>query len=664
MNTLILKPQSYTGSIERRTDRPPADGFLGFSGLEPGDGLEFQFSPGELMNFRFLSADFILEGNRLAVFTLQLQEGEDGPVFGFSFGLLNQCQARLRMPLEAVEQNTWMYPREGALLKPAAWGQRVDLARVDRMRLQLHRTSGEPVNWWMTELTAYTTAPALIEDPLLPAGPLLDEIGQSRLHDWPEKTKSEAEVVARLRQQQVESAEARWPEGFSRWGGWLARKWEGTGFFRTAFIEDRWWLVDPDGHPFWSSGPDCVGMNIDSAYSGIESALTWLPPEHGEFAPAHVAGHWGQRAFDYLTANFIRAFGADWHARWGENALGHLRKWGFNTVANWSDWTVASRAGFPYVRPLRDEFTRCEKIYRSFPDVFAPGFEEDAEEFAQQLAETANDPALIGYFLMNEPTWGFSTEMLAEGMMFNTPQCASRRAFAEYLREKYGETPLADVWQMPATLEQVAEGAWTERFTPPARADLEAFSGRMVEMFFGTLSAACRRVDPNHLNLGARYYTIPPAWVLSGMRSFDVFSFNCYRDEVPAEELRGIHEKLGLPSLVGEWHFGAHDVGLPACGIGRVADQAARGQAYRAYVEMAAAIPWCIGVHYFTLYDQSALGRFDGENYNIGFLDVCSRAYEPLADAARTAHERMYSVAAGETPPYRDQPEYLPKLFV
>ena len=41
-----------------------------------------------------------------------------------------------------------------------------------------------------------------------------------------------------------------------------------------------------------------------------------------------------------------------------------------------------------------------------------------------------------------------------------------------------------------------------------------------------------------------------------------------------------------------------------------------------------------MGVHYFTLYDESALGRFDGENWNIGFLDVCNRPYEPLAAAA------------------------------
>jgi len=105
-------------------------------------------------------------------------------------------------------------------------------------------------------------------------------------------------------------------------------------------------------------------------------------------------------------------------------------------------------------------------------------------------------------------------------------------------------------------------------------------------------------------------------------------------------------------------------VGLPASGIGHVRDQAARGEAYRVYVETAAALPACVGVHYFTLYDESAPGRFDGENWNIGFLDVCNGPYAPLAAAARASHERMYAVAAGQAAVYDDPPEYLPKLFL
>ena len=665
MHSFTLIPDQTLGRLERTQEPVLLENAQSYSAYEAEDGLEFHFASGTLAQFAYLTADFLLLGDRLAVFKIQLQEGAHGPCFDFSFGLLNQCQARLRMPLEAANLNTWMYPREGALLKPLTWGERVDLSKVDRLRLALHRSGGRTVRWHMTDLTATALQPPFLEAPLLPKGALLDELGQSALHDWPEKTRGVEALVARLQRQLTQSQTAVWPEGFSRWGGWMGRQWHASGFFRTAFEEGRWWLVDPDGHPFWSAGLDCVGMNIDTAVTGIENALAWLPESGGPYSPAVEKGRRSQRAVNYLVANFIRAFGADWHARWGEIALSLMRGWGFNTVANWSDWRVASQARFPYVRPLDESFHRSRLIYRTFPDIYHPDFAADVEEYAQQLLETRDDPALIGYFLMNEPTWGFSSELLAEGMLYTTPQCASRRALADFLRQRYAsDAALSTAWGMPVRLADVAEGEWSTRLPPAARADLETFSSVMAEKYFGMLSAACKRVDPAHLNLGARYYTVPPEWVAKGMRSFDVFSINCYRSQVPAEDLQRIHAMLGKPTLIGEWHFGALDAGLPGSGIGHVADQTARGQAYRVYLESAAAIPWCVGVHYFTLYDQSALGRFDGENYNIGFVDVCHQPYEPLAAAARQAHERLYRVAAGELEPYAVRPDYLPMLFL
>ncbi|RPJ49810.1 MAG: hypothetical protein EHM21_06260 [Chloroflexi bacterium] len=665
MDTFTLSSSQTLGSLQTVQEPSLLEDSRSYTASEANAGLEYRFQPGYLTQFTYLTADFLLLSDRLAVLKIQLQEGEDGPCFDFSFGLLNRCQARLRMPLESAGMNTWMYPREGALLKPLTWGERVDLAKVDRLRLLLSRSGGKAVRWQMTNLTATTAAPALLESPLLPSGPLLDELGQSTLLDWPGKTRDAAELVARLKSQQAAAADQQWPASFSRWGGWAGKQGQATGFFRTEFDGNRWWLVDPDGHPFWSSGLACVGMNINSAVTGIETALSWKPEVGGPYAPAIENDYFDTPSVNYLIANFIRAFAADWRERWGEIALSLLRGFGINTVANWSDWRVASRAGFPYVRPLHESFRRSRLVYRSFPDIFHPDFDLDVVEYAQQLAETRTDPALIGYFLMNEPAWGFSSETLAEGMLYTTPQCASRLALADFLRERYpDDAVLSAAWNMPARLADVAEGEWTARLTPEARADLASFSTRMVEKYFGALNAACKQVDPNHLNLGARYYTVPPEWVLRGMHGFDVFSINCYRSQVPDEDLGRIHDLLGLPTLVGEWHFGALDVGLPGSGIGHVPDQTARGQAYRVYVENAAAIPWCVGVHYFTLYDQSALGRFDGENYNIGFVDVCHRPYEPLADAARQVHERLYAVAAGELEPYDERPEYLPMLFL
>jgi hypothetical protein len=226
------------------------------------------------------------------------------------------------------------------------------------------------------------------------------------------------------------------------------------------------------------------------------------------------------------------------------------------------------------------------------------------------------------------------------------------------------ESALADAWGAGTTFATLSEGEWTQRLTPRAEEDLEAFSEVIVERYFGALSQACRDVDPNHLNLGIRYAGVPPKWAVPGMRSFDVFSMNCYRPRVLADDMEKIYALLKQPIMIGEYHVGALDVGLPASGIGHVRNQVDRGKAFRIYTEDAAAKPWCVGVHYFTLYDQSALGRFDGECYNIGFLDVCNRPHQPMCDAARASHERLYEVAAGDLSPFDDAPEYLPKLYL
>jgi hypothetical protein len=662
---LVFSPIHFLGSLVKQPAQAPIPGATWYQAEDDGDGLIYSFPAGTLSQFSYLSTDLLLDGLHLAVFVLTLREGEHGPSFGYSFGLLNQCSARMRMPLEAVNQNRWRYPREGAFLKPRCQGERVDLSKVDRMMLTIEHKSHLPVRWCMAPIQATHTEPALLQELVLPQGPLLDALGQSAIHQWKGKTADVGELTARLENQLAQAPHQYWPEAFSKWGGWEEKRVESTGYFRTHHDGSRWWLVDPDGYLFWSAGMDCVHVGTDAAFGGLEPALTWLPDKDGSYSAAYDAR--GETPlFYYLAANFIRAFGSEtWYEKWAAIALGELRRTGFNSVANWSDWKIASQARMPYVRPLPNTYEKLPCVYRDFPDVFHPDFPAVAAEFAQPLTETAQDPAFIGYFLMNEPTWGFAQETPAAGMLFNTPECHSRHALADFLRQRYStDEALAGAWKLPISLAQVAQGTWIHSLTDQAQVDLADFSAVMVEKFFGGLSRACRAVDPNHLNLGIRYYTVPPSWALEGMRHFDVFSMNCYKKRLPAEEMAHISQLMNQPIMIGEWHFGALDVGLPASGIGHVRDQAERGQAYRIYLEDAAVKPWCVGVHYFILYDQSAIGRFDGENYNIGFLDVCNRPYEALCQAARASHERLYPLASGALEPYSDEPHYLPLLFM
>jgi hypothetical protein len=554
-------------------------------------------------------------------------------------------------------------------------GVRVDLRLVDRLEIKVLYKETGMVRWCMTPLSATTEEPELVLKPYLANGPLLDELGQATMRQWDGKTESAEKVVARLQGQQATAAEKTAPVGFSRWGGWKQKciKDQATGFFRTWHDGSRWWLLDPDGHSFWSAGPCCVQPKIETTISLLRDALTWLPEKESEYSDCFITResdvdlslNGEGEAFDYLRANFIRAFGKkNWRNKWEELVFPLMREIGFNTVANWSDMSAASRAGMPYVIPMvpASHHSQVPRIFRDFPDVYSDGFVREAEDFARQLAATSTDPAVIGYFLMNEPQWGFTDMLLMEGILWNTPVCDSRKSFARWLEEQYGDSgQLAEAWAMHVTLEEVASGVWTHPFTPQALEDLKSFSSRLVNILYGTLSKVCRRVAPNHLNLGARFSSIPKDWVIDAMGSFDVFSINCYQPEVDPR-LEGVCHRLNVPAMIGEWHYGALDAGLPAPGIGHVATQEDRGRAYRYYIETSASRPWCVGAHWFTLYDQSAIGRFDGENYNIGFIDTCHRVYEPLLNAARITHERLYAVASGEVEPFSDSPGIVERL--
>ena len=85
-------------------------------------------------------------------------------------------------------------------------------------------------------------------------------------------------------------------------------------------------------------------------------------------------------------------------------------------------------------------------------------------------------------------------------------------------------------------------------------------------------------------------------------------------------------------------------------------DQAERGRAYRHYVETAFALPELIGTHYFQWADQPSTGRFDGENYNIGLVDVTDRPYPELVAALKQAHGRVLRLHRGELAPLAERP--------
>jgi hypothetical protein len=287
------------------------------------------------------------------------------------------------------------------------------------------------------------------------------------------------------------------------------------------------------------------------------------------------------------------------------------------------------------------------------------------------LAPLAQEPALIGYFIANEPQWAQGSFNLAAEMLERNPGTGTRRALSAWLLRRYGsEARWSQMWgpifgRSFQSLAELESGVFRriDTASPQAKQDLWEFSKEMVQRLWQVASLTARRAAPNHLNLGPRYAWLASELCFPGSEYFDVFSLNCYAMQPPSAEAAAMMARSRKPTLVGEFHFGATDRGLPASGLRRVPSQAERGIAYRRYVELAAADPNILGVHYFMLADQAVLGRFDGENYQIGLVDCCHTPYQEVVEAIRQSHERIYDLRFRGAKPFDQKAKELPGIY-
>ena len=69
-----------------------------------------------------------------------------------------------------------------------------------------------------------------------------------------------------------------------------------------------------------------------------------------------------------------------------------------------------------------------------------------------------------------------------------------------------------------------------------------------------------------------------------------------------------------------------------------------------------------MAAHWFQYNDQFCLGRYDGENYQIGMVDVCMQPYPELMEAVRETSRVLYQVKNGEKEPYDRSPQPIPMI--
>jgi len=396
--------------------------------------------------------------------------------------------------------------------------------------------------------------------------------------------------------------------GLDQYGGLLAHKERATGFFYPKKIDDRWWLIDPDGGRF------------------IHKAVVAVTQNGGTNAKAAL----------------LKKFGSE--SNWVASTVSLLHENGFNGLGAWSDTARFAKPPNRLVYTLIWNFmssygakrggTYQQSGHIGYPKdcifVFDPEFETFCDNYAKQLARYKDDPWLLGHFSDNEMPY-------------------SRKAIINYLElpEKDPGHQAALAWLKARHGEQATIKDITEQ-------DKKDFIALVTERYHRIVAKAIKKYDPNHILLGGRFnaaeLNYPEVFKAAGPY-LDVVAVNYYRTWTPSQKQVAMWSReSGRPILITEWYVKGADSGLPNnSGAGWIVKtQKDRGLFYQNFTLGLLESKVCVGWHWFKYIDNDPLEpgtEPSNRDSNKGIVTSRYEPYAPLLDEMKPLNDRVYSLA-------------------
>lgn len=392
----------------------------------------------------------------------------------------------------------------------------------------------------------------------------------------------------------------------AKFGGRADRTLRAAGFFRAIESGGRWWLVDPEGHPFVK-----VGMCSTS-------------PGRSKNNRAALEAKFGTPE------------------KWAEATARLLHENGFNGIGGWSSvdlftgvkdrlvytpsWSFA--AGFGHSKKLTFQQPGHTGFAGNCIPVFHPEFESWCDGYAKQLAASKDDPWLLGHFSDNElPAY---SDILDRALKLDTSNPAAKPtydAMRAWLRARKG-----------------GEGE-------PNDGDREAFVEHIYDRYFKVTTTAIRKYDPNHLCLGSRLHAgaLKHAGVLRAAgRYLDAVACNVYSRWTPEAELYDAwRTHLKKPVIVTEFYAKGADSGFAnTTGAGwLVPTQKDRALFYQNFLLSMLESKICVGWDWFKYMDNDPEDlNTDPSNRdsNKGIVKINYELYRDLVNGMREFNREVY----------------------
>jgi hypothetical protein len=394
----------------------------------------------------------------------------------------------------------------------------------------------------------------------------------------------------------------------SKFGGWREHQSKATGFFHVEKIGDRWWCIDPDGYYYFNMAVNSISMGKSP---------------RNEKAIADKFG---------TSEN------------WMKQTIGMLEQNGFNCAGSWSDYTSIIEANKTAANPLAYTInwnfmsgygrvrggTFQQPGHTGYPNdaifVFDPEFEVFCDNHAKQIAAYKDDPNLFGYFSDNEMPFKLKS---LDNYLALPEKDAGRLAAEKWLRDR---------------------GITKDQITDDHREDFMAFVG---EKYFSIVSGAIKKYDPNHMYIGARFYSDEKhheKFMKAIGKYLDVVTNNYYNHWTPDSlHLAQWTEWTGKPFMVTEYYTKGEDSGMPnQSGAGWIVrTQTDRGLFYQNYNLALIESKNCVGWHYFKYQDNDPDAKgVDPSNTdaNKGIVNNYYEVWQPMMEKMKELNSQVYNL--------------------
>jgi hypothetical protein len=327
---------------------------------------------------------------------------------------------------------------------------------------------------------------------------------------------------------------------------------------------------------------------------------------------------------------------------WAVVTAGRVSAWGFTTIGGWSDWNLLS--GVPGASLINTPVLHIgHSAGAPWRDLWNPNWGSVMKKQARVQMRASGD-GTMGFYPDNELGWWAGA--LFRETLDHPAGSGQRQRLVALLRERYQ----GDWGNLLADFEPEGAGSFEELgqagqvYLRPGSSGIATYR-RFLEIiarrYYRLTSMIVRELSPGSLLLGDRYRTsYYPELVLAAAGELDVISTNLkasWNDGSFARfYLDTIHRLSGKPVIVSEIYLAAMENSSgnrnSTGGFPTVDTQAQRAAAVQRSLTQLAGLPYVVGVDWFQYSDESPDGRYDGEDFNMGLVDIHGEPYSKLIE--------------------------------